>query len=156
MSQLAPGTSAFAGSEQRGSDRPGETLATFSVVTVFMLLAALVVAAGFAVVAQRRLRQLGMLASLGASVMGIWSITTVDAADSIQRQRSLGALFGGAVQHRLGVLADRQADDVARAGEIGELALGPPGDGERALAQAVEPDTPAQLVDPARRLRSSG
>jgi len=32
-----------------------------------------------------------LLASLGASVMGIWSITTVDAADSIQRQRSLGA-----------------------------------------------------------------
>ena len=33
-----------------------------------------------------------LLASLGASVMGIWSITTVDAADSIQRQRSLGVL----------------------------------------------------------------
>jgi putative ABC transport system permease protein len=67
MVQLDPGTSAFAGSEQRGSDRPAEALATFSVVTVFMLLAALVVAAGFAVVAQRRLRQLGMLASLGAT-----------------------------------------------------------------------------------------
>ena len=67
MSRLDPDTSAFAGSEQRGSDRPAEALATFSVVTVFMLLAALVVAAGFAVVAQRRLRQLGMLASLGAT-----------------------------------------------------------------------------------------
>jgi putative ABC transport system permease protein len=61
------GTLAFAGSETRGSDGPGETLATFSVVTVFLLLASLVAAAGFAVVAQRRLRQLGMLAAIGAT-----------------------------------------------------------------------------------------
>jgi ABC-2 type transport system permease protein len=33
-----------------------------------------------------------LLASLGATVMGIWSVTTVDAADSIQRQRWLGVL----------------------------------------------------------------
>ena len=33
-----------------------------------------------------------LLASIGAAVMGIWSVTTVDAADSIQRQRSLGVL----------------------------------------------------------------
>ena len=33
-----------------------------------------------------------LLASLGATVMGIWSVTTVDAADSIQRQRWLGML----------------------------------------------------------------
>jgi ABC-2 type transport system permease protein len=33
-----------------------------------------------------------LLVSLGATVMGIWSITTVDAADSIQRQRWLGVL----------------------------------------------------------------
>ena len=36
-------------------------------VTVFLLLASLVAAAGFAVVAQRRLRQLGMLAAVGAT-----------------------------------------------------------------------------------------
>jgi putative ABC transport system permease protein len=42
-------------------------LATFSVATVFLLLASLVAAAGFAVVAQRRLRQLGMLAAVGAT-----------------------------------------------------------------------------------------
>jgi putative ABC transport system permease protein len=41
--------------------------AMFSVSTVFMLLASLVAAAGFAVVAQRRLRQLGMLAAIGAT-----------------------------------------------------------------------------------------
>jgi putative ABC transport system permease protein len=39
----------------------------FSVATVFMLLASLVAAAGFAVIAQRRLRQLGMLAAIGAT-----------------------------------------------------------------------------------------
>ena len=61
--------SAFAGSMERGSDvsSAAETLAIFSVATVFLLLASLVAAAGFAVVAQRRLRQLGMLAAVGAT-----------------------------------------------------------------------------------------
>jgi putative ABC transport system permease protein len=61
--------SAFAGSMSRGSDVSSaeETLAKFSVATVFLLLASLVAAAGFAVVAQRRLRQLGMLAAVGAT-----------------------------------------------------------------------------------------
>jgi putative ABC transport system permease protein len=39
----------------------------FSVATVFLALASLVAAAGFTVVAQRRLRQLGMLAAVGAT-----------------------------------------------------------------------------------------
>jgi putative ABC transport system permease protein len=61
--------SAFTGSMARGNDVSGaaETLAIFSVATVLLLLAALVAAAGFAVVAQRRLRQLGMLAAVGAT-----------------------------------------------------------------------------------------
>ncbi len=61
--------SAFAGSTERGRDASGaaETLAMFAVATVFLLLASLVAAAGFAVVAQRRLRQLGMLAAVGAT-----------------------------------------------------------------------------------------
>jgi putative ABC transport system permease protein len=61
--------SAFVGSMDRGSDvsSAAETLAMFSVATVFLLLASLVAAAGFAVVAQRRLRQLGMLAAVGAT-----------------------------------------------------------------------------------------
>lgn len=33
-----------------------------------------------------------LVASLGATVMGIWSVTTVGAADAIQRQRSAGVL----------------------------------------------------------------
>ena len=61
--------SAWAGSMVSGSDVSGaaETLLMFSVATVFLLLASLVAAAGFAVVAQRRLRQLGMLAAVGAT-----------------------------------------------------------------------------------------
>jgi putative ABC transport system permease protein len=59
--------SAAVGSRLRGSYQPAPELAMFSVATVFMLLASLVAAAGFAVIAQRRLRQLGMLAAIGAT-----------------------------------------------------------------------------------------
>jgi putative ABC transport system permease protein len=59
--------SAFTGSEERESGRAQDALAMFSVATVFLLLATLVAAAGFAVIAQRRLRQLGMLAAIGAT-----------------------------------------------------------------------------------------
>jgi putative ABC transport system permease protein len=60
---------AYAGTRIRGNDvsSTGEKLLEFSVATVFLLLASLVAAAGFAVVAQRRLRQLGMLAAVGAT-----------------------------------------------------------------------------------------
>ncbi len=61
------GQSAFTGSESRPNNRAADTLAMFSVATVFLLLASLVAAAGFAVVAQRRLRHLGMLAAVGAT-----------------------------------------------------------------------------------------
>jgi putative ABC transport system permease protein len=61
--------SAFSGEMGGGNDvsSTAETLVMFSVATVFLLLASLVAAAGFAVVAQRRLRQLGMLAAVGAT-----------------------------------------------------------------------------------------
>jgi putative ABC transport system permease protein len=60
---------AFAGTKVLGNDvsSTAETLVMFSVATVFLLLASLIAAAGFAVVAQRRLRQLGMLAAVGAT-----------------------------------------------------------------------------------------
>jgi putative ABC transport system permease protein len=61
------GESSFVGSEERPNDRAADTLAIFSVATVFLLLASLIAAAGFAVVAQRRLRQVGMLAAIGAT-----------------------------------------------------------------------------------------
>jgi putative ABC transport system permease protein len=59
--------SAFVGSGPPRSNRGADALAMFSVATVFLLLATLVAAAGFAVIAQRRLRQLGMLAAIGAT-----------------------------------------------------------------------------------------
>jgi putative ABC transport system permease protein len=58
---------AWAGSARRGDDQAAGALAMFSVATVFLLLASLVAAAGFTVIAQRRLRQLGMLAAIGAT-----------------------------------------------------------------------------------------
>src|SRR5215216_6279326 len=59
---------AFAGAQRRGNDfSDAPPLVMLSVATVFLLLASLVAAAGFAVVAQRRLRQLGMLAAIGAT-----------------------------------------------------------------------------------------
>lgn len=61
------GRPALVGSEARPSDQSAGALAMFSVATVFLLLASLVAAAGFAVIAQRRLRQLGMLAAIGAT-----------------------------------------------------------------------------------------
>jgi putative ABC transport system permease protein len=61
------GLSALVGSEVRPSNQATSALAMFSVATVFLLLASLVAAAGFAVIAQRRLRQLGMLAAIGAT-----------------------------------------------------------------------------------------
>jgi putative ABC transport system permease protein len=64
---LGEGRSAFAGTMIRGNDLPANTLVMFSVATVFLLLASLVAAAGFAVIAQRRLRNLGMLAAVGAT-----------------------------------------------------------------------------------------
>ncbi len=51
----------------RGEIETADSFALFSVASVFLLLASLVAAAGFAVVAQRRLRQLGMLAAIGAT-----------------------------------------------------------------------------------------
>jgi putative ABC transport system permease protein len=63
-----PRAPALAGAGNLGNDHPeAKPLAMVSVTTVFLLLASLIAAAGFAVVAQRRLRQLGMLAAVGAT-----------------------------------------------------------------------------------------
>src|SRR5215211_106211 len=69
---------AFAGAQRRGNDfSDAPPLVMLSVATVFLLLASLVAAAGFAVVAQRRLRQLGMLAAIGATVGAIAAVVGV-------------------------------------------------------------------------------
>jgi putative ABC transport system permease protein len=63
-----PRAPALAGAGHLGNDHPeAKPLAMVSVTTVFLLLASLIAAAGFAVVAQRRLRHLGMLAAVGAT-----------------------------------------------------------------------------------------
>lgn len=55
-------------SESRGNDESATAaLLILALDTVFMLLVSLVAAAAFVVVAQRRLRQLGMLAAMGAT-----------------------------------------------------------------------------------------
>ena len=64
---LSRGRSGLVGTMRLGNDGPPDALAMFSVATVFILLASLIAAAGFAVVAQRRLRHLGMLAAIGAT-----------------------------------------------------------------------------------------
>jgi putative ABC transport system permease protein len=80
--------SALVGSEVRESNRGADALAMFSVATVFLLLATLVAAAGFAVIAQRRLRQLGALAAIGAT----------------EKHLRLVLLTGGAVVGAIGAL----------------------------------------------------
>ncbi len=72
----------------RGGDEQAPALVMFSVATVFLLLASLVAAAGFAVIAQRRLRQLGMLAAVGAT----------------EKHLRLVLLWNGAVVGAIGVL----------------------------------------------------
>jgi len=74
--------SAAVGARRRGSYQPAPELAMFSVATVFMLLASLVAAAGFAVIAQRRLRQLGMLAAIGATEKHLRLVSTFDSCCS--------------------------------------------------------------------------
>jgi putative ABC transport system permease protein len=64
---LHTGRSGLVQTESRPNDGAADTLAMFSVATVFLLLASLIAAAGFAVIAQRRLRYLGMLAAVGAT-----------------------------------------------------------------------------------------
>jgi putative ABC transport system permease protein len=84
--------SAFAGAETRESNRAADALVMFSVATVFLLLATLVAAAGFAVIAQRRVRQLGMLAAIGATEKHLRLVLLVNGAVV----GAVGALVGTA------------------------------------------------------------
>ena len=87
------GESAFRGSQARPSNQAASALAMFSVATVFLLLASLVAAAGFAVIAQRRLRQLGMLAAIGATGRHLRLVLLTNGAVV----GAIGALLGTAV-----------------------------------------------------------
>jgi putative ABC transport system permease protein len=85
---------ALGGAQRRGNDfSDAPPLAMLSVATVFLLLASLVAAAGFAVVAQRRLRQLGMLAATGATEKQLRLVLLANGAIV----GAIAALVGGAV-----------------------------------------------------------
>jgi putative ABC transport system permease protein len=88
------GRSAVVGTMIIGNDGPSDTLATFSVVTVFLLLASLVAAAGFAVVAQRRLRHLGLLAASGATQKHLRLVVVANGAIVGAFAALLGTLVG--------------------------------------------------------------
>jgi putative ABC transport system permease protein len=84
---------AFAGFETRQSNQGADALAMFSVATVFLLLATLVAAAGFAVIAQRRLRQLGALTAIGATEKHLRLVLVTNGAVV----GAIGALIGAIV-----------------------------------------------------------
>jgi putative ABC transport system permease protein len=70
------------GSQERNSDDDPATagVLTLAVSTVVLMLVALIAAAGFVVVAQRRLRQLGMLAAVGATERRLRLVLLADGA----------------------------------------------------------------------------
>ncbi len=95
-----PGTrlrSGLTGLGSRGEIKAADSFALFSVATVFLLLASLVAAAGFAVVAQRRLRQLGMLAAIGATQKHLRLVLLINGAVVGLIAAILGTFAGGAL-----------------------------------------------------------
>jgi putative ABC transport system permease protein len=91
------GRSGLTGAGSRGEIEAADSFALFSVATVFLLLASLVAAAGFAVVAQRRLRQLGMLAAIGATQKHLRLVLLTDGAVVGVIAAILGTIAGGAL-----------------------------------------------------------
>jgi putative ABC transport system permease protein len=81
----------------RGEIEAADSFALFSVASVFLLLASLVAAAGFAVVAQRRLRQLGMLAAIGATPKHLRLVLLTNGAVVGVIAAILGMVAGGAL-----------------------------------------------------------
>jgi putative ABC transport system permease protein len=91
------GRSGLTGTGSRAEIEAADSLALFSVGTVFLLLASLVAAAGFAVVAQRRLRQLGMLAAIGATQKHLRLVLLTNGAVVGVIAAILGTIAGGAL-----------------------------------------------------------
>jgi putative ABC transport system permease protein len=91
------GRSGLTGTGSRGEIEAADSFAVFSVSTVFVLLASLVAAAGFAVVAQRRLRQLGMLAAIGATQKHLRLVLLTNGAVVGVIAAILGTIAGGAL-----------------------------------------------------------
>ncbi|BCB89345.1 hypothetical protein Psuf_066580 [Phytohabitans suffuscus] len=81
--------------ELRPSDQWVEAAAgVFSVFAVSMLLVCLIAAAGFAVVAHRRLRQLGLLAAVGATTRHLRLVLLADGAAVGVAASAVGAVAG--------------------------------------------------------------
>ena len=91
------GRSGLTATGSRGEVEAADSFALFSVATVFLLLASLVAAAGFAVVAQRRLRQLGMLAAIGATQKHLRLVLLTNGAVVGVIAVILGTTAGGAL-----------------------------------------------------------
>ena len=89
--------SGLTGMGSRGEIGAADSFAVFSVATVFLLLASLVAAAGFAVVAQRRLRQLGMLAAIGATQKHLRLVLLTNGAVVGVIAAIVGTIAGGAL-----------------------------------------------------------
>jgi putative ABC transport system permease protein len=89
--------SGLTGTGTRGEIEAADSFALFSIATVFLLLASLVAAAGFAVVAQRRLRQLGMLAAIGATQKHLRLVLLTNGAVVGVIAAILGTIAGGAL-----------------------------------------------------------
>jgi len=69
------------GGTTRGNDNPAMAgVLTLAMSTVVLLLVSLIAAAGFVVIAQRRLRQLGMLAAIGATERHLRLVLLADGA----------------------------------------------------------------------------
>ena len=89
--------SGLTGTGSRAEIEAADSFALFSIGTVFLLLASLVAAAGFAVVAQRRLRQLGMLAAIGATQKHLRLVLLTNGAVVGVIAAILGTIAGGAL-----------------------------------------------------------
>src|SRR5262245_3045932 len=85
---------AFRGVTRPSNNQQTATLGMFSVATVLLLLASLVAAAGFAVVAQRRLRQLGMLVAIGATATHVRLVLLANGVLVGTIAATLGAVVG--------------------------------------------------------------
>jgi putative ABC transport system permease protein len=91
------GRSGLMGTGSRGEIEAADSFALLSVATVFLLLASLVAAASFAVVAQRRLRQLGMLAAIGATQKHLRLVLLTNGAVVGVIAAILGTIVGAAL-----------------------------------------------------------
>jgi putative ABC transport system permease protein len=84
-------------SSESDADPATAGVLTLAMSTIVLMLVALIAAAGFVVVAQRRLRQLGMLAAVGATERRLRLVLLADGAVVGVAAALMGTVFGVAV-----------------------------------------------------------